>query len=158
VTDPGYLYDADDAYVPETDLATVHWVSLGYEEDCHCGATFHRDPGRPPAVEEHRPVTEHRYPAPVRSRPSSWDDPTSDPLADVQEFVRRAGPSWTIGEALRFLDPVPPRRTLSRWLKALEPDGSVPLPQGGPPAKTYPAAAIMERHARWVRRGSHLPI
>ena len=62
--------------------------------------------------------------------------------------------SWTIGDALRFLDPVPPRRTLSRWLATLDPDGEADLPQGGPRARTYPAKAIMERHARWARRGA----
>lgn len=88
----------------------------------------------PPADVEHRPHTVHRYPKARRQ-------------------VSRT--SWTIGDALRFLDPAPPRRTLSRWLRALTPDGTASLPQGGPPARTYPAKEIMARHARWASRGTH---
>lgn len=87
-----------------------------------------------PAAAEHRPHSDHRYPAPRPHR------------------SRRSEAHWTIGDALKFLDPQPPRRTLSRWLNTLEQAGTRPLPQGGPPAATYPAAEIMQRHAKWVKR------
>lgn len=70
-----------------------------------------------------------------------------------QSLKNRPGESWTIGDALHFLDPTPPRRTLSRWLTKIESDGDRKIKHGGPPAKTYPARAIMEQHARWARRG-----
>ena len=57
---------------------------------------------------------------------------------------------WTVGDALAFLHPQPPRRTLHRWLAAMSPIGSRPLPQGGPDAKTYSARAIMLRHRDWA--------
>lgn len=56
---------------------------------------------------------------------------------------------WSIGEAMAFLDPRPPRRTLSRWLAGMDPIGWRNLPQGGPPARTYPVKQIMVRHAQW---------
>lgn len=83
----------------------------------------------PPAVEQGRPHTGHRYPA----------------------------PTWTIGDALRFLKPTPRRRTLSRWLTELTPVGERALPQGGPPAKTYLATEVMQRHARWCPESDEDP-
>ena len=62
---------------------------------------------------------------------------------------------WTIGDALQFLDPAPPRRTVSRWLKGLPAIGWRRLPQGGPSARTYRASDVMARHARWAK--SHTP-
>lgn len=62
---------------------------------------------------------------------------------------------WTIGDALQFLDPAPPRRTVSRWLAKLPAIGWRQLPQGGPPARTYRASDVMARHARWAK--SHPP-
>jgi hypothetical protein len=47
--------------------------------------------------------------------------------------------------------PAPPD-TLA--LEAIEPVGERKLRQGGPAARTYPARAIMERHARWAHKGS----
>lgn len=64
---------------------------------------------------------------------------------------RPAGePLWTIGDALAFLDPQPNRRTLSRWLRGLEPIGTRELPQGGPPARLYRAREVMQRHTVWA--------
>ena len=74
-------------------------------------------------------MAEGRYPAPKVSRQPDTE--------------------WTIGDALTWLDPLPPRRTLSRWLTKLEPVGLRAMPQGGPPVRTYRAREIMERHARW---------
>lgn len=58
---------------------------------------------------------------------------------------------WTVGDALQFLDPTPPRRTVARWLAGLQPIGVRALKQGGKPARTYLADEIMKRHARWAR-------
>jgi hypothetical protein len=84
------------------------------------------------------------------------DDRGEPPLDPASRAVARTPQpvDWTIGEALWFLHPRPPRRTVARWLKGLDPIGKRELPQGGPPARTYPAAEIMLRHATWVRRKS----
>lgn len=91
----------------------------------------------PPAMEEHREHSSHVYPAPK-----------------IPRTRNRADSHWTIGDALRFLDPKPPRRTLARWLTKIEPVGERKLKQGGPAARTYPAREIMQRHARWVLKGA----
>lgn len=73
----------------------------------------------------------------------------TDPDA-VRAISRQVFGDWTVGEALKFLDPAPPRRTLSRWLAGMPPVGSRKLPQGGPPAATYSIPEVMRRHARWA--------
>jgi hypothetical protein len=78
-------------------------------------------------------------------------EPDLDPAS--RAVARTPAPvQWTIGDALAFLHPCPPRRTVSRWLRHMDPIGERPLPQGGPPAATYSASEIMTRHARWARR------
>jgi hypothetical protein len=119
--------------------------------------------GRPPEG-----IPEHRYPAPRAHR--SRRDPDWQDLGATEDGYRVSGsgdgtverqharlsePTWTIGDALSFLHPEPPRRTLSRWLAALTPVGERTLPQGGPPARTYPAKDVMRAHAAWVRRAGH---
>lgn len=80
-----------------------------------------------------------------------FGEPSLDPAS--RAVARTPGAvDWTIGEALAFLRPQPPRRTLSRWLASIEPIGRRSLPQGGPEARTYPAAEIMIRHAAWAKR------
>jgi hypothetical protein len=59
---------------------------------------------------------------------------------------------WTIGDALAFLDPPIPRRTLARLLKQLPPIGLVPSRRGGPLVHTYRPEDVMRVHAHWVRR------
>ena len=105
-----------------------------------CGARCQFAPPEyapPPALEQHRPMTPHRYPAPKVSRQPDTE--------------------WTIGDALTWLDPKPPRRTLSRWLKVMQPVGYRCLPQGGPPAATYYARQIMQRHAKWAKNHGGTP-
>lgn len=68
-----------------------------------------------------------------------------------QAWVASSDDHWTIGDALRFLDPQPPRRTLARWLKAMPVSGEKVQRHGGPPAKTHRASEIMKRHADWAR-------
>jgi hypothetical protein len=131
------VMDQDHLYTGPPVSGRVHWTALGAGEVCNCGADFHQDPGRPPAIEQQRPFTEHRYPRPKQPR-----------------VRNRADSHWTIGDALRFLDPAPPRRTVSRWLRSIEPVGERALKQGGPPARTYPARSIMERHAVWASKGA----
>jgi hypothetical protein len=69
----------------------------------------------------------------------------------VTETASATAPEWTIGDALHWLDPKPKRRTVARWLKEMTPTGERSLPQGGPPARTYRAAEIIRRHARWAK-------
>lgn len=68
------------------------------------------------------------------------------------ETVHRSPPEWTIGDALNWLDPCPPRRTLSRWLAVMTPVGRRRLKTGGPFVRTYDPAQIMRRHVTWARR------
>lgn len=78
---------------------------------------------------------------------SAGDSGVREAAARIRGDVAAGEPLWTIGEALGFLKPQPNRRTLARWLLALEPVGTRPLPQGGPPAKLYRATEIMRLHA-----------
>jgi YD repeat-containing protein len=149
--EPGYLFNADDAHIPPADwhpLAAAtggHRHTIEVEYDAAGKVTAVRDVqtdygteelepipyADPPAIEQARPYTEHRYPAPRVSRQPDTE--------------------WTIGEALSFLDPQPPRRTISRWLSKLTPVGQAPLRQGGPLARTYRARDVMARHAQWAK-------
>lgn len=63
-------------------------------------------------------------------------------------------PTLTIGEALEYLRPKIPRRTLARILAGLTPAGSKPVKHGGPPAKTYLLTEVARVHADWARRKS----
>lgn len=69
-----------------------------------------------------------------------------------QKRVSGSDAHWTIGDALLFLDPAPPRRTLARWLKAMPRTGERAQRHGGPPAPTHSAADIMRKHAAWAKR------
>lgn len=70
---------------------------------------------------------------------------------EVASVTRTWAPAeWTIGDALAWLHPCPPRRTLSRWLAKMAPIGERALATGGPLARTYAPGLIMKEHARWV--------
>lgn len=148
----GYLFNAGDSHVPPADWQSLppaascsgRTIELEYDPAGNIVAIHdlrHAGPldeelapipyADPPAIEQDRPYTQHRYPKPKVSRQPDTE--------------------WTIGDALTWLDPRPPRRTLSRWLRALTPLGWRTLPQGGPPARTYRAREIMQRHARWAK-------
>jgi hypothetical protein len=60
-------------------------------------------------------------------------------------------PGWTIGEAVRHLDPPIPRRTLAALLADVPPSGRVYGRRGRRPA-VYPVAEIMDLHRDWVDR------
>lgn len=154
MTDEGYLYDASDAPVPATgqefvplgaaiggssrtleveydaagNVTAIHDVERVYDDGEELEPIPYADP---PAIEQARPYTSHQYPAPKVSRQPDTE--------------------WTIGDALTWLDPKPPRRTLSRWLERIPHLGLRQLPQGGPPARTYRARDVMTRHAEWAK-------
>lgn len=62
----------------------------------------------------------------------------------------------TIGQALAYLDPPIPRRTLARLLSQLEPVGTAVIKHGGPPAKTYKLSDVAHAHADWSKRKSQV--
>lgn len=58
-------------------------------------------------------------------------------------------PLWSIGDALDFLKPPIPRRTLARRLARIEPVGLRASPQGGPDVRVYRATDVIKIHANW---------
>lgn len=61
-------------------------------------------------------------------------------------------PLWSIGEALAFLSPPIPRRTLSRKLAGIEVAGSRPGEHGGPTVRLYRVGDVMQLHAAWCAK------
>jgi hypothetical protein len=61
----------------------------------------------------------------------------------------------TISEALAWLSPPIPRRTLQRRLAGSVVLGYRTTAEGGRPAPVYPADAVMRAHAEWVRSVAH---
>lgn len=119
-------------------------------------------PGGDPLGDIQR-LAAHRDPGYLHRSDGSWppgewvdlDPPPGEPDLDPASRAVARTPQvveWTIGDALNFLHPCPPRRTIHRWLERMTPIGTRRLPQGGPEAKTYSAGDVMIRHRKWASR------
>lgn len=159
-TEPGiYMRAADtppDApWIPLGATAGGSWIEVTQGSDGQVVQTSHNHDTGHTVVERLDPA---HFRTGGRSATMTVEGAAARHLAQLMrryaDGTTEEGPqgAWTVHDALGWLKPPPPRRTLARWLSKIEPLGIRKLPQGGPPARTYPPTPIMKEHARWVLR------
>jgi hypothetical protein len=143
---PGFRYHA-----PPGGTWPEQWVELGEAAPGEC---FHFDYSAPSGTAPSDTALSEADLEAVRRAIRGAEATVTFELAEIGAVNLRTAltgdTEWTIGDALRWLHPAPPRRTVSRWLREMTPVGRRRQANGGPPARTYSAAEIMRRHARWL--------